>query len=95
MKLLIELTHMEDKAHSYVLNKYASGLFKKGLLGGMPGSLLKFYDDNTDYDIGEMLSYYAIEFKRCLWHTEADTWQNEREAAILRMQVYNKILNDK
>lgn len=93
--MLIELTHMEDKAHSYVLNKYAPDLSKNGLLCGAPGSLLKFYDDNTDYDIGEMMSYYAIEFKRCLWHTEADVWQNEREAAILRMQVYNKILNDK
>lgn len=87
-KLFVNLAWLEDKAHSYLLNKNPE-LKNKYYPKFSEGSLYHFYDDNDDYDISTFIKYYALEFKRCCWHTDASKWQDEREHAIKRMQIYN------
>lgn len=40
------------------------------------------------HEFAELATAAAVDFKRCRWNTHPSTWQNDREAAIARMQKY-------
>lgn len=43
---------------------------------------------SPQHEFAELATAAAVDFKRCRWNTHPSTWQNDREAAISRMQKY-------
>lgn len=44
-------------------------------------------------DIAKLPEAAAVCFKRCMWHTGCETWQDDREVALERMEAYADMMD--